>query len=151
MGRKRWDIAFEGCFTLLLWTIESITFVFIPLLVYFIAFSLLGIKASNLVELPEWLFISVVLFGTSLKELVVSREVNQNRVRLKYTIAFTVILGIFGLIVSSIFLLISVLNQYGDNYQLPTDFHKWQMRIVATAIGYSLTIRIFRYMDRVGI
>lgn len=47
------------------WLAEVGAFVLLPLIVYIIVFLALGVDRTKLIELPEWMFVSIILFGES--------------------------------------------------------------------------------------
>ena len=52
------------------WAWEISAFILLPLIIYFLMFISLGIQFSELFKLPEWMFISIILYGDTFRKSI---------------------------------------------------------------------------------
>jgi len=110
----------KGCVLFSEWFVEVSGFILLPLIVYLIAFISLDRPASELAQLPEWMFISIILYGEVLKRLVIFYR----RFRgfdLKFIRVIS--MGIIGITISSILLCFSLIAEHKPGFVLPKAFY----------------------------
>jgi hypothetical protein len=119
--------------TFLLW--ESFAFVLLPLFVYLLVFVGLGINPQELFKLPEWMFISVILYGDiSRKQIAYYQVFKGFDLRIIRTISVTV----FGIVISSTFLIFSVIAQYNSSFHLSGLYYISQIVWFIITLAYSI-------------
>lgn len=134
------------------WLAEVAAFILLPLVVYIAVFVALGIEKTKLIELPEWMFVSIILFGEStLKSIVyykdrllsaaeAKREISGFSLKMTREIS----VGIIGIVISCVFLALSMVAFYKpDCLSLSTWFYRLQMLCFLIALGRSFVNRVY--------
>lgn len=92
------------------WFYETIAFVLLPVLIYLIAYIATGRSILTLLELPEWMFIAIVLYGdTARRQILLYLDIGDPELRIRRTLAQVVI----GIVVASSLLIILILSNSG--------------------------------------
>jgi len=116
----------DFCAIVASWMMETIAFVLLPLIVYLIVFFALGIEISELVRLPELMFVAIILFADATRQLVLFyRQFRGFSQRVMFTIPF----GLLGIVISAMFLAFSMIAQQKPDFGLPWLFYKFQVGI----------------------
>ena len=134
------------------WFAEVAGFILLPLFVYVIVLAALGVGMSKLIELPEWMFVSVILFGhTTRKSIAYYKdcipshlEANKETSVFKLKMDREVSKGIFGIVISAVFLILTmVAENKNEALKLATPFYWAQIGWFGIAVCNSLYNRIF--------
>lgn len=134
------------------WLAEVVGFILLPLVVYIIVFLALGIERTKLIELPEWMFVSIILFGESTfksivyyKDLMLSAEqAGKNISGFSAKMNREIAVGVIGIVVSSVFLALTMVAAYkGTVLNLPRNFYWLQMFCFTFALGRSFVNRFY--------
>ena len=132
------------------WLAEVGAFILLPLVIYLIVFLALGIEKGKLIELPEWMFVSIILFGESTlksiayyKNLMLSvKESGGNTAGLSLKMNREFSVGMFAVVVACVFLaLIMVASK--NALSLSRSFYWLQILIFVLALARSFGNRIY--------
>ena len=121
------------------WGLETVGFVLLPLIVYLVIFYGLRMDLHSLIELPEWMFISVLLFGTMIKEQV---SFFKNWSNFETIALFAISIGVLGIVVSAVFLTFSTIAQYRENFSLSDDYYRIQLVVFILSLFWSVSSSI---------
>ena len=122
-------------FTLFMqWALETGAFVLLPLFVYLLVYFSIEVDLGKLYKLPEWMFIAVILHADTMRKLLLLyREYKGYALKLIRTLS----IGLLGIVICSIFLVLSLLAQEKPNFVLPSTFYHLQMLMFAFALYLS--------------
>ncbi|BDU35749.1 hypothetical protein [Vibrio nigripulchritudo] len=116
------------------WLIEISAFILLPLIVYFITFKVLPVDGDDIYKIPEWMFISVVVFGDlTKKKLNFYKRFEGYDVKMVRTLA----IGVLGMVVSSIMLGYSLIAMRTPNLELSDSFYAIQMWVFVIGLVFS--------------
>jgi len=123
------------------WMLEVAAFILLPLIVYLATFICLSIPLAEIAKLPEWMFIAIILYGETIKRLLVFyRKYKGYELKLIRTLSF----GILGITLSSILLCLSIVaNHKTDRFDLPPIYYKFQFSIFVVALFNSAFIKVW--------
>ncbi len=131
------------------WFLEVAAFILLPLLIYVLAYSVLEADKAEVFRLPEWMFISVILFGEAIKRLIVfyrnSKDMEQKILKL-----FPI--GFIGITISAILLCFSMIaSMRPPVLTLKPLFYRCQYVIFAASVIFSAAIKIWLDVTRGGV
>jgi hypothetical protein len=115
------------------WMLETCAFILLPLLVYLVVFFSLDGNVERLFRLPEWMFAAIILHADMLRKLLhLYRNYRGFYLKMVRTLSF----GILGIVISSIFLALSLIAQEKPAVlRVPEKaFYRWQMLVFALAL-----------------
>lgn len=111
------------------WILEVSVFTLLPLLIYSIVYSSTGTSILVIFELPEWLLISIVLFGEATRKIIdVYKKLNTD-----HNVHHGVLIGIIGIVISSVLLGLLLLSTE-ESFELHSSFYSLQMFTFLIAI-----------------
>jgi hypothetical protein len=122
------------------WLLETAAFILLPLIVYLIVFAALNIEQTKLIELPEWMFVSIILHGEIMRKYILFYS-NYKGFHLKAIRQIS--LGILGIVTSSVFLVFSMVAHYREAFTLPPFYYRLQMLLFFFSIANSLFASIW--------
>ena len=121
-----------------LWLYETVAYILLPLLIYVILFISTGGQIYNLYKLPEWMFITIILYGDTIRKLILLYVKFDNfELRINRTIAQAII----AIVLTSTFLVIQLISQQ-KNIELASYFFYGQFIIFLHAIWFSLSTSV---------
>lgn len=122
------------------WLIETAAFILLPLFVYLLVFMSLGIEHTKLMELPEWMFIAIILFGESMRKTVIFYNKYEG---FDLAVIREISFGLLGIVASSVFLVFSIIAHYDEEFVLSSLFYHLQLGIFLGAVIYSLLFSLW--------
>ena len=134
------------------WFAEVAAFILLPLFVYIIVLAALGVGKSKLFELPEWMFVSIILFADTTRKSIAyykdcipsQLEANKEPSVFKLKMDREVSKGIFGIVISATFLILTmVAENKKEALRLATPFYWAQIVWFGIAVCNSLYNRIY--------
>jgi len=132
------------------WLAEVVGFILLPLIIYLVIFALLGPAKPRIIELPEWMLVSIIMFGETTRKSI---EYYKNRITsnlesrdisvfgLKATREIAV--GSIGVVVSSVLLVFGMIAEYGQGFTLPKYFGWAQIACFGWAVYRSIWNRVY--------
>jgi len=122
---------------LALWLYEIGAFALLPLIIYVLVYLLIGEEVVQVLLLPEWLFITVLLYGSILGKLVVHfRDYAGYLPRIRRTIAQ----GVLGILIASVLLCVSIIAPFVTEITLGTFFYAAQFSLFTHALWQSAQV-----------
>jgi hypothetical protein len=116
------------------WVLETCAFTLLPLIVYIIIFFALAIDWYELLKLPEWMFVAIVVYSETTRKLVLYYRdyegFSSKAVR-------AVSLGVIGMVTSSVFLAFSAVAQLRDAITLSTIYYAIQTILFVASLMFS--------------
>lgn len=113
------------------WIWELLAFILLPLIIYFLMFIFLDVQFIQVIKLPEWMFISIILYADSLKKIIHYEKNNDKDFEESSTkfISFAII----GVTISSVLLALSIVDKYKE-FELPIIYYYFELFVFAIAI-----------------
>jgi hypothetical protein len=128
-----------------LWLLETSAFVLLPLIVYLIVFSSVNLEKADIFKLPEWMFVSIILFGESLrKSLIYYKDAKGFHIQVLHELSITIL----GIVISSVFLIFSIISHYNESFPLSPSYYGFQMTIFGFSVFYSFITTASSYWKK---
>lgn len=125
------------------WFWEVTAFVLLPLIIYIIVFLSLNIQISQLIGLPEWMFISIIFYGNTLKKTIIYLKIHDWHFETN-SIAM-ISCTILGISISSVLLAFSIIAKYKE-LDLSSFYYPLQLGIflfaLISSVVYELIIKM---------
>lgn len=145
------------------WVFNTSAFILLPLIIYVIIYLILKEPMSELLKLPEWMFIAIVLYGDALsKNINLYNKLDKNEEKESYSgywdtifegfyieSQFAVSLAILGITISSVLLTLAIIAKYKE-LDISSIFYFIENIVFLFAIVYSAICELFirNYNDK---
>jgi hypothetical protein len=139
--RFLWDLIIKLIVNIMDWGLEALAFVLLPLLIYYAVFNSLGVKAIYFIGLPEWMFISIILFGHCLKDLIYTYHYFED---FETKLVRCISIGILGFAASIVFLVLTLVEQHQKEFHLSIFAQLAKFFIFCFAVIFSAFAQIWR-------
>ena len=125
---------------LVYWFLETVAFIMLPLLVYLITFASLPVEGDSPLDLPEWMFISTILYGDVTKKMILFYKdyqgFNLNAVR-------SIAIGVVGMVSSSVLIAFLLVEQRVESVTLSPLFNWIQIVVFLNAVIVSAYMSVW--------
>jgi hypothetical protein len=122
------------------WFVETLAFSLLPLCVYAVTYMSLQKPAEEIIKLPEWMFISIILYGDTLRRLILFyRKYKGFELKVQRDYAG----GVVGITISAILLNSAITASLSKNSELPSSFYVLQTAVFALAMINSAYTRVW--------
>ncbi|MDO8727086.1 MAG: hypothetical protein Q7J35_13540 [Candidatus Methanoperedens sp.] len=124
--------------------------ILLPLIIYFIIYLSLNKPMDEFFKLPEWMFISIILYGVTLSDTIsFIHKSEKNLVSLSLWEGIEeesqvmVYMGILGITISSVLLMFIIIGEY-ENLTMPSSFYFVEWFVFSFALVTSIVFEIMK-------